>query len=67
MMLNDKKILEIIKIVLTALISIATTLFATSCTVSLSVSKNNSGSPQSVEHSSTVTADSASVVIPVSR
>lgn len=67
MKLTDKQIYDIIKIVVTAILSVAATLLSTSCTMSFSVSKNNSSSPQSVEHSSTVTADSASVVIPIQK
>lgn len=54
MKITDSQIYEIIKIVLTALISIAATLFATSCTASLSVFKNNSGSRQGIEQSTRV-------------
>ena len=67
MKLTNKQIYEIIKIVVTAILSIAAAVFATSCTLSLSVSKNNTQSPQRVEHSSSVTADSASIVLPITK
>ncbi len=67
MKLTNEQIYEVIKIVVTAVLSVAATIFATSCTLSLSVSKNNNSSPQRVEHSSTVTADSASIVLPITK
>jgi hypothetical protein len=48
-----KIIYEIIKIVCTAIISIAAVLTAQSCTMSLSVSKNNSNSTQKTEQTTT--------------
>ena len=48
--MDKKKIIyEIIKIVCTAIISITAVLTAQSCTMSLSVSKNNSNSTQKTE------------------
>lgn len=61
----DKKKLtyEIIKIICTAIISIAAVLTAQSCTMSLSVSKNNSNSTQKTEQTTTSSVDSTQVNI----
>ena len=59
--MNKSKIYEIVKIVATAIISVAAVLFLDSCTASLSVFKNNSGSSQSTEQSASVRVDSTSV------
>jgi hypothetical protein len=62
--MNKKKIIyEIIKIVCTAIISIAATLTAQSCTISLSVSKNNSNSNQRTEQITTSSVDSTQINI----
>ena len=59
--MNKSKIYEIVKIVATAIISVAAVLFLDSCTASLSVFKNNSGSSQRTEQNASVKADSTSV------
>lgn len=59
--MNKSKIYEIVKIVATAIISVAAVLFLDSCTASLSVFKNNSGSSQRTEQSASMKADSTSV------
>lgn len=59
--MNKLKIYEIVKIVATAIISVAAVLFLDSCTASLSVFKNNSGSSQSTEQSASMRVDSTSV------
>lgn len=62
--MNKKKIIyEIIKIICTAIISIAATLTAQSCTMSLSVSKNNQNSTQKTEQTTTSSVDSTQVNI----
>lgn len=63
MKLTTDQIFEIVKIIAVAVISIAATLFATSCTVSMSVSKNNTGSTQSTEQSTRV--DSVYIYVPL--
>lgn len=60
---KNKIIYEIIKIVCTAIISIAAVLTAQSCTISLSVSKNNSNSTQKTEQTTTSSADSTQINI----
>ena len=59
--MEKSKIYEIVKIVATAIISVAAVLFLDSCTASLSVFKNNSGSSQSTEQNASVKADSTSI------
>ena len=54
---------EIIKIVCTAIISITAVLTAQSCTMSLSVSKNNSNSTQKTEQTTTSSVDSTQINI----
>lgn len=58
-----KIIYEIIKIVCTAIISIAAVLTTQSCTMSLSVSKNNSNSSQKTEQTTTSSVDSTQINI----
>lgn len=59
--MDRQKIYEIVKIVATAIISVAAVLFLDSCTASMSIFKNNSGSSQSTEQSSSLRADSTSI------
>lgn len=59
--MNKSKVYEIVKIVATAIISVAAVLFLDSCTASMSIFKNNSGSSQNTEQSSTLRTDSISV------
>lgn len=62
--MDKKKIIyEIIKIACTAIISITAVLTAQSCTMSLSVSKNNSNSTQKTEQTTTSSADSTQINI----
>lgn len=59
--MNKSKVYEIVKIVATAIISVAAVLFLDSCTASLSVFKNNSGSSQQTEQNASLKVDSTSV------
>lgn len=52
--MNKKQIYEIIKIITTAILAVAATLLSISCTLSLSVSKNNSHSTQSTQQTTQV-------------
>ena len=62
--MDKKKIIyEIIKIVCTAIISIAAVLTAQSCTMSLSVSKNNSNGTQKTEQTTTSSVNSTQINI----
>lgn len=63
MKLSNQQIYDIIKIVVAAVLSISATLFVQSCTVSLSVSKNNSNSTQKTEQVSTSSVDSTHINI----
>lgn len=63
MKLSNQQIYEIIKIAFTAIVSIAAVLFVQGCTMSLSVSKNNSNSTQRTEQTTTSNVDSAKVVL----
>lgn len=61
MKIENKKILEIIKIVVTAIISIASTLLVTNCTATMSISKYNNSSPQQIEQTTTSSVDSTTI------
>lgn len=61
--MKKEQIYEIVKIVATAIVSVAAVLFLDSCTASMSIFKNNSGSSQNTEQSSTLRADSTSINI----
>lgn len=58
--MSPEKIYEIVKIVVTAILSIAAILFLQNCTATMSISKYNNSSPQRIEQSTRV--DSASVI-----
>ena len=53
--------IEIVKLISTFVIGIITTLFVQSCTLSLSVSKNNTNSTQKTEQTTTSSVDSTHV------
>lgn len=55
--------IEIVKLISTFVIGVITTLFVQSCTVSLSVSKNNTNSNQKTEQTSTSSVDSTRINI----
>lgn len=55
--------IEIVKLIATFVIGIITTLFVQSCTLSLSVSKNNTNSSQKTEQVSTSSVDSTRINI----
>lgn len=59
--MTKKTLYEIIKIIATAIISIASVLFVQSCTLSLSISKNNSNSTQKTEQTTTSSVDSTKI------
>lgn len=61
MKLTQKQIYDVIKIVVTAILSVAATLLSQSCTMSLSVSKNNSNSTQKTEQTTTSSVDSTHI------
>ena len=61
MKITPNQWIEIVKLISTFVIGIITALFVQSCTLSLSVSKNNSNSTQQTEQSSSFRSDSANV------
>lgn len=61
MKITPNQWIEIVKLISTFVIGIITTLFVQSCTLSLSVSKNNSNSAQQTELSTSARVDSSSV------
>lgn len=63
MKLSNQQIYDIIKIVVTAVLSISAILLVQSCTLSLSVSKNNTNSNQKTEQVSTSSVDSTHINI----
>lgn len=58
MKLTNKQIVEIVKIIATAIISVITTLLTVSCTASMSISKYNSNSTQDTHQTATSQMDS---------
>lgn len=61
MKITPNQWIEIVKLISTFVIGIITTLFVQSCTLSLSVSKNNSNSTQQTEQKASTVVDSVSV------
>lgn len=55
--------IEIVKLISTFIIGVITTLFVHSCTVSMSISKNNQNSTQKTEQTSTSSVDSTHINI----
>lgn len=61
MKITPNQWVEIVKLISTFVIGVITTLFVQSCTLSLSVSKNNSNSTQQTEQKVSSDVDSTSV------
>lgn len=61
MKITPNQWIEIVKLISTFVIGVITTLFIQSCTLSLSVSKNNSNSTQQTEQKVSSDVDSTSV------
>lgn len=61
MKITPNQWIEIVKLISTFVVGVITTLFVQSCTLSLSVSKNNSNSTQQTEQKASSVVDSASV------
>lgn len=61
MKITPNQLIEIVKLISTFVIGVITTLFVQSCTLSLSVSKNNSNSTQRTEQKVSSDVDSTSV------
>lgn len=60
-MMDKKKLNETVRIIADAIVAISAIWLAVSCTLSLSVSKNNSNSTQSTEQTSTSSVDSTHI------
>lgn len=63
MKVTPQQWLELVKLISTFIVGVITTLFVQSCTVSMSISKNNQGSTQNTEQTSTSSVDSTKVNI----
>ncbi len=63
MKITEKQWIEIIKLISTFIIGIITTLTVQSCTISLSVAKNNNNANQKTEQTSTSSIDSTKINI----
>ena len=63
MKITSKQWIEIIKLIATFVIGIITTLTMQSCTMSMSVLKNNSNSSQKTEQTTTSSVDSTNINI----
>lgn len=63
MRVTPQQWIEIVKLISTFIIGVITTLFVQSCTVSMSVLKNNRNSTQKTEQTSTSSIDSTKINI----
>lgn len=63
MKVSPQQWIEIVKLISTFVVGVITTLFVQSCTMSLSVSKNNSNSTQKTEQTTTSSVDSTHISI----
>ena len=61
MKITPNQWIEIVKLISTFVIGIITTLFVQSCTLSLSVAKNNTNSTQKTEQTTTSSVDSTKI------
>nr|DAT95268.1 MAG TPA: hypothetical protein [Microviridae sp.] len=61
MKVTPNQLIEIVKLISTFVIGVITTLFVQSCTLSLSVAKNNNNATQKTEQTSTSSVDSTHV------
>lgn len=63
MKVTPQQWIDIVKLISTFVIGVITTLFVQSCTLSLSVAKNNTNSTQKTEQTSTSSVDSTHINI----
>ena len=63
MRITPQQWIEIVKLISTFIIGVITTLFVQSCTVSMSISKDNQNSTQKTEQTSTSSIDSTKISI----
>lgn len=59
--MSREKWIEVARIVANAIVAIIAALTVTNCTATMSISKYNNSSPQSVEQTTSASADSASI------
>ena len=67
MKITGQQWIDIVKLISTFIIGIITTLCVQSCTMSLSVSKNNSNSTQKTDQTTTSSVDSTNISINPSK
>lgn len=63
MKVTPQQWIDIVKLISTFVIGVITTLFVQSCTLSLSIAKNNTNSTQKTEQTSTSSVDSTHINI----
>ena len=63
MKVTPQQWIEIVKLISTFIVGVITTLFVQSCTVSMSILKNNQNSAQKTEQTSTSSVDSTKINI----
>nr|DAH60085.1 MAG TPA: hypothetical protein [Microviridae sp.] len=63
MKISSSQWIEIVKLISTFVIGVITTLFVHSCTMSLSIAKNNTNATQKTEQTSTSSVDSTRINI----
>lgn len=63
MKVSPQQWIEIVKLISTFVVGVITTLFVQSCTVSMSILKNNRNSTQKTEQTSTSSVDSTHINI----
>lgn len=61
MKVTSQQWIEIVKLIATFVVGIITTLFVQSCTLSLSVAKNNNNATQQTEQTTTSSVDSTRI------
>lgn len=61
--MKREKWIKVAEIIANAIIAVIAALTVTNCTATMSISKYNNSSPQSVQQSTTATVDSASINI----
>lgn len=61
MKVTPQQWIEIVKLIATFVVGVITTLFVQSCTLSLSVAKNNNNATQKTEQTSTSSVDSTRI------
>lgn len=61
MKVTSQQWIEIVKLIATFVVGIITTLFVQSCTLSLSVAKNNNNATQKTEQTTTSSVDSTRI------